>query len=146
MKWQEPANFTDINPGEQQKDKFEANLFRSFDNIFQGLAQKLPDNYQWQITITDLDLAGEVTSAPSRNGQQMREVKTSYRPAISFQYKLLDAQNNLVREDKVDLKDPMFMSRPPALIGLRTKPFPYEEYMITQWFDQQQNQKILPGK
>jgi hypothetical protein len=146
VKWQEPAKFTDIDPGEQEKDKFEANLFRSFDKIFQGLAQKLPENYQWQITITDLDLAGEVRPVPSRSGRPVRDVKTNDRPAISFQYKLLDAQNNVIKEDNVDLKDPMFMSRSPVIVGLTTKPFPYEEYMISQWFDQQQNQKLLPGK
>jgi hypothetical protein len=146
VKWQEPAKFTDIDPAEEQKDKFEATLFKDFDNIFAELAQRLPDNYRWQVTITDLDLAGDARPTIGGAGRKMREIKPNYPPSITFEYKLFDAQNNLLKQDKVDLKDLNFMSRPAAVIGLRTKPFPYEEYMISQWFDQQQNQKIFPSK
>jgi Protein of unknown function (DUF3016) len=146
VKWQNPDNYTDINPAEQDKDKFDANLFKSFDNIFSNLAQKLPDNYHWQITVTDLDLAGDVRPAKAGAGKLMREMKPGYRPAMSFDYKLTDDKNNVVKEGKVDIKDPTFMSRSPKLLGVNVKPFPYEEFMINQWFAQQQDQKILPTK
>ncbi|MET3105384.1 hypothetical protein AAKU58_000193 [Oxalobacteraceae bacterium GrIS 1.18] len=144
VKWQDPAKFTDIDPADQDKDKFEAHLFKSFDNIFAELARELPENYHWQITVTDLDLAGEVRPRP--NGQPLRKIESGYRPAITFEYKLMDSKNVLVKQDTVDLKDPTFLSRSPQLLGVNTKPFPYEEYMIRQWFDQQQYQKVLPRK
>lgn len=144
--WQEPAKYADINPGEEEKDKFEATLFVEFNKIFAGLAQNLPDGDHWEVTITDLDLAGEVRQPTQAGGRLIRSVKATDRPAITFTYKLTDAQGQLVKQDTVDLKDPAFMSRSPKLIGLRDKPFPYEEYMIKRWFEEQQNQKVLPPK
>jgi len=144
VNWQQPANFADIDPGEQPKDQFEANLFKDFDAIFAGLASKLPDHYHWEVTVTDLDLAGRVIPSVGNAGRAMRVVNSNDRPAISFEYKLIDAQNKIIKQDKVDLKDPNFLSRSRALVGVRTKPFPYEEYMLNRWFEEQQNQKILP--
>jgi hypothetical protein len=146
VNWQAPDNFTDIDPAEQPKDKFEANLFKNFDAIFAGLASKLPDNYHWEVTVTDLDLAGMVKPSARNAGRAMRVVNPIDRPAISFEYKLMDDQNKLVKEAKVDLKDPNFMSRSRVIVGVRTKEFPYEEYMINRWFEEQQNQKVLPTK
>ncbi|PRC94945.1 DUF3016 domain-containing protein [Solimicrobium silvestre] len=146
VKWQEPEKYTDIQSGDQDKGKFEADLFKNFDSIFAELARKLPDNTVWQITVTDLDLAGEVRPSMRGSGVEMRVVKPIYRPAIMFEYKLLDAQNKVLKEAKVDLKDLGFMSRPASIIGRDRKLYPYEEYMIRQWFEQQQMQKILPGK
>jgi hypothetical protein len=145
VKWQNPANYTDIDPAEQDKDKFEANLFSTFDNFFANLAQKLPDNTHWQITVTDLDLAGDVRPTVS-TGRKFREVKPVYRPAMSFSYTLRDADNKVIKEDKVDISDSAFMSRSAVMSGLNTKPYPYEEFMLNQWFAQQQNLKILPTR
>ena len=144
--WQEPAKYTDINPGEEQKDQFEAKLLLEFNKIFTTLGQNLPDQLHWEVTVTDLDLAGEVRQPPQGGGRQIRLVTSTERPAISFSYKLTDAQGQLVKQDTVDLKDPLFLSRSAKLVGLREKPFPYEEYMIRRWFEEQQNQKVLPSK
>jgi len=146
VNWQDPSKYTDINPAEQNKDEFERNLFNAFNGMFAALGQKMPDNLHWEITVTDLDLAGEVRQPPAASGQLMRVVRNTDRPAITFSYKLTDAQGQLVKQDTVDLKDPTFMARSPKMIGLRIKPYPYEQYMINRWFEEQQNQKLLPVK
>ena len=146
VNWQQPANYTDIEPAEQPKEQFEANLFTNFDAIFAALARKLPDNLHWEVTVTDLDLAGRVIISAADAGRAMRVVKPNDRPAISFEYKLINEKNKIIKEDKVDLKDPNFLSRSRGLIGDRSKPYPYEEYMINRWFEEQQNQKILPTR
>lgn len=145
VKWQEPAKYTDIRAGEQDKDKFEAALFRNFDGIFAELAKKLPDGVRWQVTITDLDLAGEVKPVPS-TGREMRIVKQIDRPAISFTSKMVDAQNKLINEAKVDLKDLNFLSRSATITGKDRKLYPYEELMINQWFERQQSSRVFPQK
>ena len=145
VKWQEPAKFTDIRSAEQDKDQFEAALFKNFDGIFAELAKKLPDGVRWQVTITDLDLAGEVKPALS-TGRQMRIVKQIDRPAISFTSKMADAQNQVINEAQVDLRDPSFLSRSATLIGKDRKLYPYEEFMINQWFEREQSSKVFPQK
>jgi len=52
----------------------------------------------------------------------------------------------VIKEDKVDISDSAFMSRSAVMSGLNTKPYPYEEFMLNQWFAQQQNLKILPTR
>jgi hypothetical protein len=143
--WKEPAKFTDIRPAEQDKDKFEAALYRNFDGIFAELAKKLPDGVRWHVTITDLDLAGEVKPVIS-SGQDMRVVTQADRPAITFSSRMVDAQNQLINEEQVDLKDLNFLSRSANIIGNDRKLYPYEEFMISQWFERQQSSKVFPQK
>jgi len=143
--WQEPGKYTDIRAGEQNKEQFEAALFKNFDGIFAELAKKLPDGVHWQVTVTDLDLAGDVMPIGT-SGREMRIVKQNDRPAISFTSKLLDADNKVINEAQVELKDPNFFSRSAAIIGKDRKTYPYEEFMINQWFERQQNSLVFPKK
>jgi len=144
VKWQNPANYTDIDPGEEDKTTFEAHLFTSFQQIFADLAQTLPDNYHWEVTVTDLDLAGDARPRAKAGGQELRVLSPASRPAISFEYTLTDSQGKVVSHAQVDLKDANYLSRSPRVVGVGNKPFPYEEFMINQWFVQQQSQKIFP--
>lgn len=146
VNWQDTAKYTDINAGEEDQDKFNKELFRDFDAIFTKLGGKMPDSLHWEVTVTDLDLAGEVRQPPVAGGRLMRTVRSTDRPAISFSYRLVGQDGTVLKEDKVDLKDPTFMSRSPAMIGLRVKPHPYEEYMINRWFEEQQGAGSLPGR
>jgi len=144
VKWQNPASYTDIDPAEEDRARFEDHLFKSFNQIFADLALTLPDNYHWEVNVTDLDLAGDARPRAAAGGREMRLMNPNSRPAISFDYTLTDGQGKVVSQGKVDLKDPNYLSRSPRIVGVAVKPFPYEEFMINQWFVQQQSQKIFP--
>lgn len=142
--WQSPEKFTDIRAGNESRDGFQARVMKDFDQFFADLAKKLPDNYQWDITVTDLDLAGDVRGLRRRPGQDIRIIKEIDWPRMSFSYTLKNPANQVVVSGKEELKDMNFMSTS----GMRTgnSSFYYEEKMLHDWFNKQQRAKIFPNR
>lgn len=142
--WQEPEKFTDIRPGNETRDGFQARVFKDFGQIFSDLAKKLPDGYQLEIIVSDLDLAGDVNGLYATRARDIRIIKELYWPRMSFSYTLKDANNALLASGKEELKDMNFMSR----VGISTgnSSFNYEETMLRDWFNKQQREKIFPAR
>jgi hypothetical protein len=144
VNWQQPEKFTDIRSGNETREGFQARVFKDFGQMFADLAKKLPDGYQLDITVTDLDLAGDVNGMHAMRARDIRIIKELYWPRMSFSYTLKDASNALVASGKEELKDMNFMSR----VGIQTgnSSFNYEETMLRDWFNKQQKENIFPKK
>ena len=142
--WQEPEKFTDIRPGNELPGSFQERVIKEFDRMFADLAKELPDAYQWNVTVTDIDLAGEVRPQFRRTGNEVRVVKHLYWPRIAFDFDLKDPQRQTVASGKEDLNDMNFLMH----VGLPTghTGFPYEERMLRDWFHLQQQQKTFPAR
>ncbi len=128
--WSAPAQYKDIDHGEQNKLKFRSRVFKSLENHMIELAKQLPDQQTLKIRITDLALAGSVDYGTSNN---VRLIKNIDYPKITFVYQLLNAKKKIIAKDKVKLKDMNFMS---GLNNLRlnNEPFKYEKHLLTKWF------------
>lgn len=144
VNWQEPDKYTDIRPGNETRAGFQGRVFKDFDQMFAELAKKLPDGYLWEVTVTDLDLAGEVRPMFARTLNDIRVIKELYWPRMSFSYTLKDPQGKLVVSAKEQIKDMNFMSHVGVYAGYSN--FQYEERMLHDWFDKQQKAKVFPGK
>ena len=144
VSWQEPEKYTDIRPSNESRDSFKEKVFKEFNAMFSTMAKKLPDGYQMEVTVTDLDLAGDVNGMYSRLGRDIRVVKELYWPRMSFSYILKNEKNEVVSAAKEDLKDMNFMSS----IGIHSSgnSFDYEEKMLNDWFRAQQKTKKFPVK
>lgn len=144
VNWQQPEKFTDIRPGNETRDGFQTRVFSNFSQMFSELAKKLPDGFQLEVTVTDLDLAGDVNGVSAMRARDIRIIKELYWPRMSFSYTLKDANNSIVASGKEDLKDMNFMSR----IGIASgnSSFNYEETMLRDWFKKQQHEKIFPAR
>lgn len=144
VSWQEPDKYTDIRPSNEARDSFKEKVFKEFNAMFSTMAKKLPDGYQMDVTVTDLDLAGDVNGMYSRLGRDIRVVKELYWPRMSFSYILKNEKNEVVVSAKEDLKDMNFMNS----IGIHTSgnSFDYEEKMLNDWFKAQQKTKKFPSK
>jgi hypothetical protein len=135
--WQEPEKFTDIRAANESQQGFQARIIKEFDLIFADLAKKLPDVYQLEVNVTDLDLAGEVNAA----NRDLRIVKPASWPRIRFTYLLKNAGGEVLASGQENLKDMGFMSRAGLPAG---SSFVYEEKMLHEWFFRQQRAKIFP--
>lgn len=141
--WQDPDKYTDIREGNELRESFREKLFGDFELIFADLAKQLPDGYLFEVTVTDVDLAGEVNWMHGGSTQNIRIVKNIYRPRISFNYTLTNASQGLVVSGKEDIKDPNFLS---SVGGPAVTRFGYEERMLKNWFKKQQREKKFPVK
>ena len=141
--WQNPDSYIDVRPANESKTGFEARVFKTLDGIFDKLAKQLPDGYKLQITVTDLDLAGDVKPMRGPGGQDIRVVKDIDWPQISFSYVLSDPQGKQVAAAKEELRDINFRSGVSINTG---NSFYYEESMLRDWFKKQQDKKLFPTK
>ena len=140
--WPDPTTFTDIRPANEMSGDLQERLVRELNQVFDDLARELPDGYKWSVAVTDVDLAGEVRPLFRWWSNEIRVVKASDWPRISFQYDLKDAQGHTVASAGEDVRDMGFLMHSGASIG-RTS-FRYEERMLRDWFHLQQRQTTFP--
>ena len=129
--WQEPDGYTDIREGTDLRDSFRQTLFRDFELLFADLAKQLPDGCMLDITVTDVDLAGEVNPMHFGLWQDIRVIKALYWPRMSFDYKLTDSTGQMLVSGHEDIKDMAFFDRG---VQRRLTRFSFEERMLRDWF------------
>jgi hypothetical protein len=140
VKWQEPEKFTDIRPASDSRQLYRERVMKKFDGFFSELAAQLPEGYQWQVTVTDIDLAGEVDYFIGGAGNALRIVKDIYSPAIKFSYMLRDKHGEEVGSAEEALRDMGFMY---SLRSINAhEEFHYEKQMLQDWFSNELQPKI----
>lgn len=142
--WQSPEKYTDVRPTNETKADFQARVFKELDEVFAELAKKLPDGYQWTVTVTDVDLAGEVRPFFRRSLNDVRVITDLYWPRMVFSYELKDVDGKTVASGKEDVKDMSFLMRSGFASGHTS--LRYEEQMLHDWFKKQQRDKVFPER
>ncbi|KKO45516.1 hypothetical protein WG68_10790 [Arsukibacterium ikkense] len=140
VNWQEPEKFTDIRAANDSRSRFQARVMRNFEKFFQEIANELPEGYSWQVTITDVDLAGEVDFFATSTGQPIRVIKEIHSPAIRFNHLLRDQYGEEVVGGEERFRDMGFMSRMSPRGN--TPEFEFERVMLQDWFKKQLQPKI----
>ncbi|MBV2130753.1 DUF3016 domain-containing protein [Arsukibacterium indicum] len=149
LNWQDPDKFTDIRAANDSRSRFQERVKRNFEKFFQEIATDLPDGYSWQVTITDIDLAGEVDYFVTNTGQAIRVIKEIHSPAVRFNHLLRDQYGEEVVGGEERLRDMGFMSR---MTPRGNSPeFEFERVMLQDWFKQELQPEItehaaLPAK
>jgi len=127
--WTEPDKYRDIRPGEENRKRFQERVFKNLEEHFSELAAKLPADQVLKINVTNLDLAGDVRVGM----REIRVVKDLYFPRMDFSYQLLNADQLVVKEEQVDLKDMSFLMG--SNMRYRNDSFGYEKKMLDDWFN-----------
>jgi hypothetical protein len=143
LKWENLDNFSDISPGYELKDAFRQRLMKEFGLVFSNFAKKLPDGYQLDVTVSDVDLAGDVRPSMS-SANHIRFMTTIYWPRMKFNYELRNDKNALISAGNEELRDMDYLAR--ARIPSGATSFEYEEKMILDWFKKQTNAGVFPSK
>ena len=136
VEWKHPEKYTDIRSGDQSAEGMRKSIAKSLGGEFSGLAAQLPPGYRLSVTVTDLDLAGEVDPIPMRTMNEIRVLKDIYFPRMIFDYQLKDARGAVLQgQTDVELKDMQYLS------SMRTtrssESFYAERKMIRDWFSKQ---------
>jgi len=132
INFEQPEKFTDIRPANDSKSRYQQRVTAAFERFFNEQAAKMPEGYRWDITITDIDLAGDVDYFAGPTGQALRIVKDIYSPAVRFTHTLRDNLGEEVLSGEVRLRDMGFMQR---LSSSSSRPeFEFENKMIEDWF------------
>jgi hypothetical protein len=139
VQWQNPESYSDIRSGNQTNKSRMRSIDNSLGKEFSELAAELPEGYRLEVTVTDLDLAGEIDPIPTRSMNQIRVLKDIYFPRMTLDYRLLDAQSAVQMEQKdVKLKDMQYLSETNSVDSNQS--YYSERKMIRDWF----NKDVLP--
>ena len=141
--WQDPEKFTDIRAGNETRQGFQDRVFKDLEQVFSDMAKQLPDDYQMEVVVTDVDLAGDINGTYRQMGNDLRIIKEIYWPRMSFNYSIKDAKSAVIASGTENVKDMNFMSRSRFTSG--NSGFAYEEKMLVDWFKQLQKDKKLPA-
>ncbi|AWL13307.1 hypothetical protein HMF8227_02858 [Saliniradius amylolyticus] len=138
INWVKPEDFTDIRPANESRKRFRERVMKQLeDYMTETLAAHLPEGYHWSMTITDLDLAGQVWPGHFvglDTSSDVRMIKRIDIPRMDFDYQLKDAEGKVVMEEQgVELKDMSFQDRVNPLFD--SDNFKYEKNMLRRWFN-----------
>lgn len=135
--WEEPKSYADVKPTNESRTRFRERTFKNIEEYFVELAEKLPEDQTLSITVTDLDLAGQVWPSHfvgfNNATGDVRLIKQIDIPRMAFSYTLSDSSGKVIKSEDVKIKDMGFMDT----VGTQRNhdALVYEKAMIKDWFD-----------
>ena len=134
LHWQKPENYKDIRAGGLGSEiKFQKQVIEELGEYIQEAANKnLAPNQQLNMTVTDIDLAGDVRYFFTRFPEGVRVVSDLYFPSIEFTYELLDSNKKVSMGGEENIKYIGFQFSGTRVV--RNAQLGYEKRMIDQWF------------
>ncbi len=132
VNWSNPANYKDVRASSGSQEEFQARTFAELEGTMQKLADALPEGQKLEMTVTDLDLAGDVQLTGARTQHQdVRVVKDMYPAKMTFHYRLLDASGSVLKEGDEKLRSRTMSA------SMRTgssESLEIEKRMLRNWF------------
>lgn len=144
--WLTPNEYSDVRPSNESRRGFRERTTRQLSQFIErelsSFNQQNGTSYRLQMTVRDLDLAGQVWPASFvglGNGiNDVRIVKRLYIPRITFDFSLSDDESTYRSEMKYEVKDMNFMQGINRYF--RSDTLRYEKQMIAEWLN-----KMLVG-
>jgi hypothetical protein len=127
--WTDYEKYRDIRAGNNNRKSFRERTFKSLEEHFSKLAEKLPEGQVLKIEVTDVDLAGDTLAGGM---DRIRIVKEIYSPRMNFSYQLVNADGSEILKDEIVLKDMNFMRS--SQLKYRNDSLGYEKKMLDDWF------------
>jgi hypothetical protein len=90
----------------------------------------LRDGDTLEITVTDIDMAGEFETWRSPQACSVRVMLDIYAPRIVLDFRLTDRDGKVVSAGHRDLGDPLYLTR---AVMLSTDPLRYEKNLLADW-------------
>ena len=136
--WEEPETYSDVKPTNESRKRFRERTLEDLEQHIVELASDLPESQVLSMTVTNVDLAGQVWPSQfvgfgSGGGSDVRIIKRIDIPRMTFSYSLTNAEGQVILSgEDVKLKDMDFMDS--TIRRNRTESLTYEKAMLNDWF------------
>jgi hypothetical protein len=131
----EPENFTDLKHAYMDSDRGRDALVDELKkHILSRAAKYLTTGQRLEITITDVDLAGDFEPWHGPQFHDVRIVKDLYPPRVSLQFRLLAADGTVASEGTRQLQDLGYMM---SMAWPLSDPLRYDKEMLSDWLRQE---------
>jgi hypothetical protein len=128
-----PEKFTDARDSYTGTDSGrDAVLDQIRDYVMEEANRFIPAGDRLYVSITDIDLAGDFEPWRGPRWDDVRIVKDIYPPRIDLSYRLTDANGQVVKEGKRELRDLAFLMK--ITTTFRDDPLRHEKTLLDDWF------------
>lgn len=132
--WQSPEDYRDAdyyyNGSEKSRDIVLTNLEKYF---VRTAKSRLPEGTVLEMTVTEVDLAGEFEPWRGPSLNDVRIVKQLYPARIDFDYKYFAEDGTLIAEGSEQLKDLMIPRSLAATTLGRSENYAYVKTLVSDW-------------
>ena len=130
--WADPATFRELRYSHNRYDAARGGWLTDLAEYMRKRAEaQLPSGERLEITITDVDRAGDYEPWRGPNLYDVRIVRDIYPPRMTVQFRHLDASGTLVSEGERKLSDTAFLLGTTPIND--SDPLRYEKRMIDSW-------------
>lgn len=127
----EPQKFTDVKDNDMGDFERTTYLENLRDHLLQQAKHFVPAGYKLSVTFTDIDMAGDFEPWRGPRFSDIRIVKDIYPPRIELSFQLTDAQGNVVKQGKRELRDLAFLMK--INMSFRDDPVRHEKGLLDDW-------------
>jgi hypothetical protein len=127
----ESQKFTDVRDSATGDASRTTYLEQLRDHLLEQAKYYVPEGHLLRVTITDVDMAGDFEPWLGPRWDDVRIVKDIYPPRINLTFRLTDADGNVVKEGKRELRDLAFMMK--ITPGFRSDTLRHEKALLDDW-------------
>jgi hypothetical protein len=127
----EPSKFTDVRDSMMGDYERTTYLDQIRDHLLEQAKYYVPEGHTLKVTFTDVDMAGDFEPWRGPRFDDVRIVKDIYPPRVALSFRLVDADGNVVKEGKRELRDLSFMMK--ITMGFRDDSVRHEKALLDDW-------------
>lgn len=127
----EPQKFTDVKDSYMGDSERTTYLAQIRDHLLEQAKYYVPEGHKLAVTFTDIDMAGDFEPWRGPRWDDVRIVKDIYPPRMTLTFRLTDAEGNVVKEGKRELRDLAFMMK--ISMSFRDDSVRHEKALLDDW-------------
>lgn len=128
----EPSKFTDVRDSHMGSDPERTGYLEQLrEHIVARARYHVPAGHRLSVTFTDIDMAGDFEPWHGPRWDDIRVVKDIYPPRMELAFRLVDAEGNVVKEGRRELRDLAFMMK--INMAGRSDPLRHEKALLDDW-------------
>jgi hypothetical protein len=132
VQWNDPTTFSELRLSSNRWAASEGNWLQDLAQYMRKRAQaKLAPGEHLDLTIVDIDRAGQFEPWQGPNLQNTRIIRDLYPPRMTLRFRRLDASGAVIAEGERKLTDPAFLLHASPIND--SDPLRYEKRMIDSW-------------
>jgi hypothetical protein len=136
VSWDDPAGFTELTHSGNRWEAQRGNWVHDLAEYMQQRVGKvLPAGQRMDIHITNIARAGRYEPGRGPRMDSIRVLRDIYPPRLSFDFKRLDANGQVIDEGQRRLSDMSYLMRPTMRFG--SDPLAYEKRLIDDWISRE---------
>lgn len=128
----EPKKFTDVKDNDMGDYERTTYLDSIRDHVLEQAKRFVPAGHRLAVTFTDIDMAGDFEPWRGPRFSDIRIVKDIYPPRVELSFQLTDAEGNVIKQGKRELRDLAFMMK--INMSFRDDPVRHEKALLDDWF------------